>query len=501
MSDPTPSKHAATNRRPRTAPNGAGSLFQTERRLQSGEVKRTWKRVQDVLLNNGETVRVTGEGATAAEATTRWNNNLIRKQVAAGQADPAAMPLKRAERAMKMRVLMDLWLDAKTPQKLQEGSRAGYESKIRHYINPYFGETPIRHLRAQELERHFTHTLPAVRKKDGSRKLGDTFIRSVYWIMSAAFTWAVDKQHLDRNPLAGVQAPQRTQKSPEKIEDLVSAIADDVPQRVFAGIHNAPDEARWALALFGMRQGEVLGLTDSCIRFGRGARPKNAELVWEDGRRDEAFIIVHQQLSRHWQRHGCGEYDAKMRRWPCKKRSADECTMPQGEAGQYIKPITKTKAGKREIPLIEPLYSILKRHHEEQVVRRASPAFKPLIGMETLLFTSRSGRPKKEVIDRNQWRRLLKDLGVTQDLRLHDARHLAVTLLDGMGVPPILIQRIVGWSEETLDQMLANYSHQTGEVVRDPLEKFAKTLSSGLSNEAKLKLLQDQDRQRSLFSQ
>jgi integrase len=91
----------------------------------------------------------------------------------------------------------------------------------------------------------------------------------------------------------------------------------------------------------------------------------------------------------------------------------------------------KSKSGWREIPLVDPLKSILELH---------------LQGRKTGLVFTNDGRPWDPDAATKAWAKLLAKAGMPSNVVLHGARHTTVDLLDAAGVDWDTIKDIVGHS-------------------------------------------------------
>ncbi|MFE2096632.1 tyrosine-type recombinase/integrase [Streptomyces sp. PTD9-10] len=82
-------------------------------------------------------------------------------------------------------------------------------------------------------------------------------------------------------------------------------------------------------------------------------------------------------------------------------------------------------------------------HRERQAQERAAAG----TGWKErgLVFTSRIGTPVEPDNLRRSWDPLRKRLGL--EIRFHDLRHSAVSLLLDLGVPPHIVRQIVGHSD------------------------------------------------------
>jgi integrase len=135
------------------------------------------------------------------------------------------------------------------------------------------------------------------------------------------------------------------------------------------------------LLLYGLRRGEVLGLS------------------WRDVDQDQGVIRIRQQLIRAGGRLQLGP--------------------------------VKTSAGRRDLPLLGLADEVLIDQARMRVLGNGSPEW---AGQE-LVFTTRSGNP---VEPRNLARSFerLRDAGGLRSIRLHDLRHTTATLLKDLRVPP-----------------------------------------------------------------
>ncbi len=90
-----------------------------------------------------------------------------------------------------------------------------------------------------------------------------------------------------------------------------------------------------------------------------------------------------------------------------------------------------------------------------------------------LVFCQANGRPLEPRGDHGAWKRLLATAGV-RDARLHDARHIAATLLLTQGVPARVAMQILGHSQISLT--LGTYSHVVPELATDAAKRVGKAL-------------------------
>lgn len=148
----------------------------------------------------------------------------------------------------------------------------------------------------------------------------------------------------------------------------------------------------------GMRQGELLGL-------------KWIDLGWEQG-----FLQVQRQFTK-------------------KKGGGFELTSP------------KTKAGIRRIDVGKATLNILRAHRQEQ--------FNLMVAVgedwngQDLIFSTQIGTPLDRDNLRKHFKRLLKDAGLPE-IRFHDLRHTAASLMLNNGVPVIVVSRRLGHAKPSV---------------------------------------------------
>ncbi len=129
----------------------------------------------------------------------------------------------------------------------------------------------------------------------------------------------------------------------------------------------------------------------------------------------------------------------------------------------------KTEKAKRTLPLPDFVYQALCRHLD------------PVEGTQGLMFTTGNGTPFSP---RNFYRDFKRELSAAglPDIRFHDLRHTAVSLLIGMGVPPSVVQSIVGHASALLT--LDVYTHTSTDLQRAAMEQMGRVFTPAASKKA-----------------
>lgn len=115
---------------------------------------------------------------------------------------------------------------------------------------------------------------------------------------------------------------------------------------------------------------------------------------------------------------------------------------------------------------------LLRKHRDDQAAERRVAA--QLWEEGGWVFTSPTGRPLNPSTDYHEWKRLLQLAGV-RELRLHDARHTAATVLLVLGVPERAVMGLMGWADTG---MAKRYQHLTAEVRGDVARRIGGLLWS-----------------------
>src|SRR6185312_14551724 len=92
-----------------------------------------------------------------------------------------------------------------------------------------------------------------------------------------------------------------------------------------------------------------------------------------------------------------------------------------------------------------------------------------------LLFASPRGWRISSRADWGEWKLLLQLAGCP-DVRLHDARHTAATLLFELGAPALVASEILGHS--TVRLTLDTYTHVGSHLVAEALNSLARQLTA-----------------------
>lgn len=339
-------------------------------------------------------------------------------QVAAGIVLPTTDP--------RLGEWLDVWYANIT--KARPRARASQRGDIVNYIKPAIGTVRLSKLTVEDIEKLHEFVIT-------TKKLSTSTARGAHITLQGALKSAKRRRLITENVALDVDKPLAA-------VSVISTLSAKQARKVLKGTMDDRLRARWALALLGFRQGEALGVTLDAVHLGK--RPR---------------IVIETQLQRLTWSHGCKEFKPKV--FACGRKRGVDCAdrfidaspgharLQLGSSGLFLTP-TKSRKGKRVIPLVEPFlgavrerveaaklepnpYGLLFTQDEKRVQHRPG-ALRPL-----------DGSPIDPARDNLAWHAILERVGLPS-VSLHSARHTTVELLYSLDVPEKLISEIVGHS-------------------------------------------------------
>jgi integrase len=243
-------------------------------------------------------------------------------------------------------------------------------------------------------------------------RLAAQTVRNAHARLHKAYEVAVRNGYVARNPAAAIELPSVPTPdikplTVEQVQILLKAVED----------HRWYALYRLAVNL-GMREGELFGLTWPAIDFERGT------------------LRIHQQLQR--------------------ARKGGKPDAPR----EFILQATKTKAGERTLKLDDDLLAVLRAHKANQDEERALRGDKWRDPWGTLVFTTETGGPIHISCLLDHFRQVLKKAELPE-IRFHDLRHTAATLMLADGVPLVTVSKILGHASPAITAAI--YAHALDE--------------------------------------
>lgn len=316
------------------------------------------------------------------------------------------------------------WLDNITSLSVKQKTLLTYRSMLRKHVIPVLGQERLDALTPEMFEALYT---------DLARSGLSTYtVHAVHRITRSALSEAVRRQKVAKNPLVIARPPRIVESEIEPLsrEDIAA---------VLRAARESRNGARWSVALaLGLRQGEALGLT------------------WSDIDLDRCTLRVSRGLERAAWNHGCRHSGGKPQ---CGESRPSKC--PQRKDGGLVLKDTKTRAGRRTWALPEGLAAEIRSHRAAQAQERLQAGDHWHDG--DFVFATPLGQPIDPRNDGRAWKALLKAAGV-REVRLHDARHSAATMLLLQGVSPRVVMTLMGWTDH---RVMERYVHVVDEMRLD----------------------------------
>lgn len=326
------------------------------------------------------------------------------------------------------------WVENIAKEVVSENTYDGYEVAVRVHLVPGIGKHRIDRLEPEHLESLYRRM-----KAKGSKP---ATAHQAHRTARTALGEAVRRGHVAKNAAALAKPPRV-----EEAEDEIEPYSVEEIQSLLIEVNKRRNSARWMLALaLGLRQGETLGLR------------------WADVDLENEYLKLRRNRLRPKYAHGCKEAD------PC-GRKAGYCPL-RSQVRRETKN-TKSRAGRRAVPLPGPLVRMLRAHKEVQARERKAAG--DLWTESEYVFTKPRGGPLSPNTDYHDWKKLIGDAGV-RDARLHDARHTAATVLMLLGVPDRVIDQIMGWEAGTSARMRARYLHVPDAMLKDVAQKIGEAI-------------------------
>lgn len=291
------------------------------------------------------------------------------------------------------------WLETTQKQSVRPRTYERYEEVVRLHIIPTIGRHQLQKLTTYHVESFYAKKL--------NEGLSPRTVNTFHNVLHKALDKARKSRLIVENVCDLVDPP--------RVEDVeITPLALHQVKQLLYIAKGHRIEALLTLAMAtGMRRGELLGLK------------------WQDIDFKKSKLQVRRIMSRV----------------PTKLKSA--------EKKGYVEAPTKTKQSRRGIIIIPLALEALKQHQGRQQAAKEKAGDRWV--ESGLVFCTSIGTPLNPDRDvRLPFKQLLNKAKLP-DIRFHDLRHSAATLLLGMGIHPKIVQEILGHSSIAMTMNV--YSH------------------------------------------
>jgi integrase len=271
----------------------------------------------------------------------------------------------------------------------------------------------IGRVRLDKLSAQHVQTLYAQKLEEG---LSPTTVNTLHMMLHRALKDAVRWGLVARNVCDLVSPPRRAHYE-------FKSLSKEQAQKLLTALHGHNMEALFVLALTtGMRRGEILALK------------------WQDIDFEHNMLQVRRIFTR-------------------------------AKGQRYLEAEPKTEKSRRSVALPAITTTLLKKHQEsQQEFRRQAGEYWQA---HDLVFCTALGTPlnPNKVLER--FKTVLKKAGLP-DIRFHDLRHSAATMLLTMGVHPKVVQELLGHNQISMTMDI--YSHVLPTMQKEAMSKMDETL-------------------------
>jgi len=305
------------------------------------------------------------------------------------------------------------WLETTQKQSVRPRTYERYEEVVRLHINPALGRHQLQKLTTRHVEVFYAKKL-----EEG---LSPRTVNTFHNVLHKALDKARKSRIIVENVCDLVDPPRTedTEIAPLTLKQI---------KKLLSTVKGHHIEALVVLALStGMRRGELLGLK------------------WQDIDFEESILQVRRIMSRV----------------PAKLKTE--------EKKGYVEANTKTKKSRRSIVIVPLALEVLKQYQVQQQERKENAGDRWV--ERDLVFCTSLGTPLNPERDvRLPFKKLLKEAKLP-DIRFHDLRHSAATVLLLMRVHPKIVQEVLGHSSIAMTMNV--YSHVLPTMQEDAMSMMA----------------------------
>jgi len=306
---------------------------------------------------------------------------------------------------------LDVWLSEYKKNVLKPTTYDSYETNIKCHLKPGLGHISLKDLKTFDIQR-FVNS----KYENGC---STALIRKLKNIIHGSLKQAIVNQLVTKNVSEGVILPTHKQKE-------IRVFTKEEEKAFIEALKGDRLEVAFKLDMVsGLRIGELLGLTWDCVDLENG------------------IINIKQSLIR------------------VKDRSKNS----ENKNLYYVENTTKTKSGKRKVPIPKSAVAMLERYKKLQEWEKRTA--EGLYEDNNLLFCTALGN---RIIPKNadrSFKRVAEKAGIT-GASIHSIRHTYATRLFEKGIAPKTVSELLG--HKNVSHTLDVYTHVLPDVKSEAVE-------------------------------
>lgn len=324
---------------------------------------------------------------------------------------------------MSLNEWLDEWLNLYAKNSIKLSTLVSYDGIIhRHVANHKIGKMELSKLNTRMFQKYFNEKSVSGRmdKKEGG--LSPKTILNQYTMLHGALEQAVVNDYILKNPLIGVRLPRQEHK------EMRVLTVDEQTKLMF--LVNTTEEIGACginIALYtGMRLGEIIGLQ------------------WQDVDFESKKIFVKRTLNR-------------LKTFDENSKTATKVVIDE----------PKTKNSIREIPIINPLYNLLKKQYEFQ--SECAKLMETKMKKDTFVVTNELLKFYEPKTYQELFGKYVNTSGI-EKANFHSLRHTFATRCIEQGMDIVVLSKILGHASPSTT--MNKYGHALEEQKKSSMENL-----------------------------